>query len=437
MDEIDDVTDNFVTLRTESEERLMMCICSHPERLAEVAAILDPLDISDPFYAKLYQLSVDLFEAEKFSQHSLRSQLRKHGYLRDTREVEEFRKLFDDYTSGVDAVIYAREIVRLRTIYKVKLELLKASAAIQDPSSDPVEIVEKLGARLEAVSARQYSEMWETCASVAERVIVKHQRNLEGVGSTSMPTGFYGLDQGTGGFFKGQLWQIAARSYIGKTAAALNFTMLQVSKGNGVYFASYEMENEELMERILSAQTGVRIHKFSVGEIDQTDLQRLMPAAESFQNVPLLMDQKPPDSIKALRARVRLAQNVSDISLLVIDHLGMFPHTDRRIPRHQQLVEVTREMKAMAKDLGITVLLLNQLNTDADGEKPTDKHYAESKGIITNLDVSILLHRDTKTSDEMLCICTKSRRTKPFESKLHFDGEIQRLIDLTQPELDF
>ena len=423
-----DLSDLFAVARAEAEERLVACISSNPDRIAEVSQVIDWSELVNPFFAAWYRLAVDLFDAGTFSQDRLRAQLRHAGYLRDPGETALFAQLCREPMSGADAIWHASELARMVAAQKVKQELEVALLAFTDQAVNPETLIANLIPRLESIGCKQ-SDLWEHIDLVADRVYENHRANCEEQRELGIPTGFPSIDAITGGLFAGQLWQIAARSYMGKSTVALAFAYQQVVAGRGCYFASYEMTNDELMERMLSDRTGIPLYKFTKGGVETYELKRVDTAVGELKGLPMFMDDRPPASVTQLKARVKLARNSHPVSLVVVDHLGLFPHTDRRVPRYQQLVELTRELKAMAKDLGLTVLLLNQLNADADGEKPTDKNYSDSKGILANLDVSILLHRESKTAEDMNCNVTKNRKGKPEECTLRFEGEIQRLSD--------
>lgn len=423
-----DAQDVFWTQRAESEERLVACMSSNPDRILDVCQIVKQEDFVNPFYATWFRLAADLGLAGTFTQDRLRSQLRRAGYLKDPGETSLFGQLCREPISGADAVWHATEIARIAALVKIKRECQGVLVSIDDLDVNPEKTIEALIAKLEAIGCRQ-ADLWEDAGSVAERVYETHRRNSEQSSMIGVSTGFPSIDRITGGFFPGQLWHIAARSYMGKSTVALAFAYNQIAYGRGCYFASYEMTNDELMERLMADKTGTVLSRFTMGGIQPEELARVKVSSEQFRSLPMFMDDRPPASVQQLRARIKLAGNTKKIDLVVVDHLGLFPHVDRRVPRFQQLVEITRELKQMAKELDLTVLILNQLNADADGEKPTDKNIAESKGILSNLDVSILLHRKDKTCEDMNCNVTKNRKGKPEECTLIFEGEIQRITD--------
>lgn len=424
---IDESSRAWIEHRKQCEEGVIGGIMADPIRIVEIATFLSESDFTDPFLGTWYRLACELSDAGQFSDERLRGELRQIGYLENVSELMQFAALSEHLLSS-DLFWHASELRRMASLQSLRRILRSQAIAAEYLDADPIAIASHIESHLAGVHSSQ-TTLWEHAYDVAKRVFENHRAAIESNDRSrlGMATGFVDIDEITGGFFRGQLWQIAARSYMGKSTVALAFAQYQMDKGRGVYIASYEMMNEELMERLFADRTTTPLKLYTQGGLTEKNLADMAMGVEEFKGTWLLLDQKPPSSISALKARVKLAASRREISLVVVDHLGLFPHVDRRIQRHQQLVEVTRELKAMAKELNLTILLLNQLNADADGAEPSDKHYADSKGILANLDVSILLHREDKSALEMKCKITKNRKGAQGECKLLFDGEIQQV----------
>lgn len=422
----DPTTHAWFEHRNNCEDGVIGGLMADPVKIPEVATVVRESDFSDPFMGVWYRLAVELYDAGLFTRERLRGELRRLGFLENISDVTNFAKLSGSMLS-TDLFWHANELRRMSSLQTLRRLLAILANQSSELDADPVKIASAFEAQLADVYSSP-GKLWESAFDVASRVYENHRACVEDQDKSRMglATGYIDIDEITGGYFRGQLWQIAARSYMGKSTVALAFSQRQVDKGRGVYVASYEMINDEMMERMLSDCSAVPLKHFTQATIVAAQLPAIKASIEHFREKYMLLDQMPPDSVAALKARVKLAASHRDISLVVVDHLGLFPYSPR-MPRHQQLVQVTAQLKAMAKELNVTVLLLNQLNADADNSEPNDTHYAESKGILANLDVSILLHRETKTSEEMKCKITKNRKGAPGECKLHFDGECQRV----------
>jgi replicative DNA helicase len=420
-------SETWIEKRKECEEGLATAAATDAVLLTELATIVNQSDFTDAFLGKWFGLACELNESQSYTLETLRGELIKRGYLDSVSELSDFVRLSHSFISAGSARYYASELSRLASLAKIERLLNSHIANCDDIGSDPVAIAKSLSSQLEAINARN-TRLWEECKTVAERVYINQRQAAEDVGTSAMgiSTGYAGIDEITGGFFPGQLWQIAARSYMGKSTVALSFAQNQFDRGNGVYFASYEMTNDELMERLYSDRTSVPLRSFTQGKLERSELDKVLCESQEIASRRLCLDDRPPDSVSGLKARVKLAGNQFQVHLVVIDHLLLFPFRDRRVPRHQQLVEITRDLKQLAKECNVSVLLLNQLNADADGEEPSDKHYSESKAILQNLDVAILLHRETKHAEAMKVKITKNRKGAPGEVTMKFTGAVQR-----------
>jgi len=425
---------NWIEKRKECEEGLATAAATDPLLLTELSTLVKDSDFTDTFLGKWFGLACALNESQSFTLETLRGELLKRGYLESITELADYIRLSRSFISAGSARYYASELARLSSLEKIGRLINSHLSHCEEVGSDPVDIAKSLGSQLEAIQARN-TRLWESSSEVAERVYANHKGAAEDATCERLgiATGYPSLDEITGGFFRGQLWQIAARSYMGKSTVALAFAQKQIDRGNGVYFASYEMTNDELMERIYSDRTSTPLRKFTQGRLDPAELNAVLCESQEIGGLNMCMDDRPPDSVSGLKARIKLAANNFRIDLVVIDHLLLFPYRDRRVPRHQQLVEITRDLKQLAKECGVSVLLLNQLNADAEGEEPSDKHYSESKAILQNLDVAILLHRESKHAEEMKVKITKNRKGAPGEIKMKFIGAVQRFEEY-EPE---
>lgn len=422
-------------LRNQIEEGLAIAAMGNPPLSLELAEQVTEADFNDQFLGRVFRMVADLEMAEQYSKQRLRAELKAKGFLEEQTELAAFIKIGQSDVLDHTARYYASQLANMSMADKMQAALNRAVNQMSQEMPDAKEIATNLIGQLETLKVRD-TKTWESATEVAERSYENYKAALHGGDGDRLgsATGYPSLDHITGGFFPGQLWMVAARSYMGKSTVALAFASQQVRRNNGVYFASYEMENEELMDRMYADKTGIALTKFTQQKLSQTELDILRAASQEFGDC-YFLDDRPPENVGGLKARVKLASSVKPIRLLIVDHLLMFP-ADRRVARHEQLVEITREFKHLAKDCNCTVMLLNQLNADAEGAEPNNKHFSQSKGILANLDVSILLHRESNESEDMLFKVTKNRKGAPGEVKMKFYGQIQRLQESSITDLD-
>lgn len=218
-----------------------------------------------------------------------------------------------------------------------------------------------------------------------------------------IPSGFGTLDKFINGLNKSDLILIGARPAMGKTSFALNLAqnITMQSKKKCVFF-SLEMTKEQLAERLLSAQAGVESQKFKTGELTNDEWVRLGNAAGQFNDVELYLDDTSSITVPEIKSRVRRMKNVDCI---IIDYLGLITSAVKKENRVQEVSEITRNLKMMAKDLNIPVVCCAQLSRGTEGHgkihKPQLADLRESGSIEQDADIVIFLYREYYYKDEV------------------------------------
>jgi len=214
---------------------------------------------------------------------------------------------------------------------------------------------------------------------------------------TGLPSGFLDLDRLTAGFQPGDLIVIAARPGMGKTAFALNIAQgIAVSEKAPVALFSLEMSKEQLAQRMICAQAMVDAHRLRTGFLKNDDWPRLTQAMAELSEAPIYIDDTPGLSIMDLRAKSRRVKMRHDIKLLIIDYLQLIS-SPRNANRNEQISEISRGLKTLAKELGVPVISLSQLSREV--EKRTDRRpqladLRESGAIEQDADMVAFIYRD-------------------------------------------
>lgn len=434
---------NWLAQRREHEYGLAASVFVEPEKLVKLGTLVHDDAFHDRFYSAIFLTGVALYTAGQLTNGRLRGQLRSKGFLDVEGELREFRSLKDSIAT--QAEWHAHELSRMYALERMQVLLANLHIQCQELSCDPADLQQRLSAGMEAISVNE-TELWESAGQVSYRVYKRHQSHFQdsGSGPIGLSTGMRHLDKYTGGYFPQQLWQIAARSYFGKTTFVLDLVKRLIERPEpvGVYFASYEMSNEELQERMLASSLEIPLGNFTQGTLLESDLPRLLDHAADLDGVPLLMDESPPATVAALAARLKLARQDNDIRVLVVDHIQQIP-LPRGVKRHEHLAQLARDFKSLAKDLKMTVIILNQLNAESqkkDGKhgpapEPTNLHFSEGKAVIESLDVSLLLHRASESDSEMKVIISKNKKGPAASFFVEFDGAYQQVRDVQDIEI--
>ena len=225
--------------------------------------------------------------------------------------------------------------------------------------------------------------------------------NSDGQVVTGLPTGFDKLNEVTSGFQKSELIIIAGRPSMGKTAFAMNIAEHMAADADPpvpVAFFSLEMAARQLAERFLSSRAGVSGHKLRRRMLQDSDFAELSLAVGKLSEAPLYIDDSPSLNVMQLRARARRMHQQHQVRAIFIDYLQLISPTsnDSRVSREQQVSEISRGLKALARELEVPVIALSQLNRGAenrDDNRPRLSDLRESGALEQDADVVILLHR--------------------------------------------
>jgi replicative DNA helicase len=262
---------------------------------------------------------------------------------------------------------------------------------------DPAEVVDK--AQLSICAVELYSKdggfynMSELSAESCER----YDKLSSNPGAlTGIPSGFIDLDNLTCGFQNSDLIVIAARPSMGKSALAGNIAMNSAKAGYGNAIFSLEMSKSQLFDRMVSSESGVNSIKFRSGMFANDDWIRINEAAERIHKLPIWIDDTPGLNVMEIKRRSRKLKNRENLQMLIIDYLQLIPGTGNNASRNDEVSEMTRGLKNLAKELDIPLLLLSQLNRNCEmrnDKRPMLSDLRDSGAIEQDADVVLFPYR--------------------------------------------
>jgi replicative DNA helicase len=265
---------------------------------------------------------------------------------------------------------------------------------------------------------------------------------------TGVPTGYADLDSYTGGFQRSDLLILAARPSVGKTALCLNIAQnAAVQHGVPVLMFSLEMSKESLIERILCSEARVDSQKLRSGFLDPNDWNRLTSAASRISEAPIWIDDSAAPTVLEMRAKARrfradktIFTDPDQMGLVIVDYLQLARAHGRKDSREQEVAEISRGLKSLAKEIGLPVLALSQLRRAVEDRKegrPQLSDLRESGAIEQDADVIAFIHRSDKDREENTAeiIIGKQRNGPTGAFKLVFLARYTRFETLShQPE---
>lgn len=258
-------------------------------------------------------------------------------------------------------------------------------------------------------------------------------------GVTGVTSSFKTLDKYTSGFQPGDLIIIAARPSMGKTSFALNIAINAAKQSNGVGIFSLEMTAEQLTLRLLSTESGIDHQRIRNATISSEEWIELTHVAAELGELKLYMDDAPGLNIMELRAKARKLKARNDVSLLVVDYLQLLTSARRHENRHLEVSEISRFLKALAKELNIPIIALSQLSRAVDSrtdKRPMLSDLRESGAIEQDADVIMFLYRDvvynqeTENPELSELIIGKQRNGPTGTIPLRFVRELTKFEDI-------
>jgi len=284
----------------------------------------------------------------------------------------------------------------------------------------------------QAPMLRNFSSIKEELTEAWDRLehLQKHEATLRGV-----PSGFPQLDNLLAGFQKSDLILLAARPSMGKTALALDIARQTATRhGTAVGIFSLEMSSQQLVDRMLAAQAGVNSWKLRTGKIkSEEEFQRLQEGMGILSEAPIYIDDKASSTVLQMRSVARRLKVEKGLSLIVIDYLQLITPTHSRggDSMVQQITEISRSLKAMARELDVPVLALSQLSRAIETRRgrPRLSDLRDSGSLEQDADVVMFIHRDDKMNDNSErpgvaeILIEKHRNGPTGKIELHFDEE--------------
>lgn len=438
-----------------AEQAVLAALFSSPEMLDDLSEIIQPDDFYEVRNAVVFQSALELRENGKsYDPINLIGHIKVQGQLNTVGGVGYFTELLSpnrltQYSS--DPIGYAEIIKDLsmrRKLFEIS-ENIKESAAIGAgfQAEEAMIIAEESILQLAQTDTRNSADAAGDLFDIAVTRMNELAENPEG-SVPGIPTGFSILDEMTGGWMGGQVIVLAARPSVGKTALGMDFARAASYRaGKSVLFFSLEMGKSELMMRLIAAEGRIPLTSLKSGRLTEDERMNLLQVQDVIKNGNLYFDATPDVGVSHIRSRAtRQKASPAGLDLIVIDYLGLMkaPEGNKQATRQTQVAELSRQVKLLAKQLDIPIIMLSQLNRDSESrvdKKPAVADLRESGAIEQDADCVMLIHRPDQSDPnirpgEADLILAKNRngpkKTIPMVPMLEFgkyvqgDGLIQR-----------
>ena len=425
----------------ESEQSILGSILLDKEAIITVTETIQPEDFYKEAHKIIYECMVKLNNKnEPIDLITLTEELRKQGHLEDVGGISYITSL-STIVPTTSNVKYYSDIVKeksvLRKLIKVSNDILNLG---YDNSTKVEELLEKAEKQIFDISQEKSSEDFQSINSVlmdTYDMIERLYTNKEEI--TGITSGFEDLNKKINGLQRTDLILIAARPAMGKTAFSLNLVQNAALKGNAsVAVFSLEMSKEQLVQRMLSAQSHVELKKIKNGNLDENDWPRIIDAMSVLSNANIYIDDTPGIKISELRSKCRKLKIEKGLDLILIDYLQLMEGDNNNESRQQEISKISRSLKIIAKELNCPVVALSQLSRAPEqrsDHRPMLSDLRESGAIEQDADIVMFLYRDEyyhpdserKNIGEV--IIAKNRHGETGSIELVWLGEIQKFAN--------
>ncbi|ALL02209.1 Replicative DNA helicase [Streptococcus anginosus] len=383
-----------------SERAVLGSILINPDKIVTVSEYLKSDDFYSPANRILFKIMQGLFErGEAIDTLTIKSALEVNGNLEKIGGIPYLAEIVNAVPTSSHAEHYAKIVAKKSQLRSIIGTLSDSIENAYDEDMDIDEIIAKSEQSLIAVSQSSNKSGFRPIHDVLLENHTKiEERSNNSSQITGIESGFYDFDKLTTGLHEDQLIILAARPAMGKTAFALNIAQNVATKsGKAVAVFSLEMGAESLVERMLSAEGTIINHHIRTGNLTVDEWQRLIYAQGQLAEAPIYIDDTAGIKIGDIRARARrLSQETDGLGLIVIDYLQLIQGS-QSVNRQQEVSEISRQLKIIAKELKVPVIALSQLSRNVEqrqDKRPILSDIRESGSIEQDADIVAFLYRD-------------------------------------------
>lgn len=437
----------------ELEEAVLGAMMIDKKGVDEVIDILQPDAFYKDAHKYIFEAIFQLFtDTQPIDLLTVSAQLKRNGKLELVGGDFYLIQLTQKISSSAHIEFHSRIILQKyiqRSLIKISAEIIEES---YDESTDVFDLLDKAESKLYEVTQGNIKRSSET----AQSLVIQAKRRIEEIanreGLSGVATGFEKLDKVTSGWQPSDLIIIAARPGMGKTAFVLSMARnIAIDYNHPVALFSLEMSSVQLITRLISSETGLSSEKLRTGKLEQHEWEQLSIKVKDLEKAPLFIDDTPSLSIFDLRAKSRRLASQHGIKLIIVDYLQLMTAGGSKGPgnREQEISTISRNLKALAKELNIPVIALSQLSrqveTRGSSKRPLLSDLRESGAIEQDADIVSFIYRPeyykidewddderTPTEGQAEFIIAKHRNGSLENIRLKFIGNLGKFDNLDE-----
>lgn len=428
----------------DAEQSVLGAMLVSKEAIANVIEILQPEDFYKPAHTEIYDVILTIFSrGEAPDAVTAADELTRRGTLDSIGGKPYILGLLDAYPTASSAARYARiveEHSRLRRLIDAGNRVQEIGFAIPEDVDSAVDDAEEI---IYQVADRRLRDdiqpIKQLLTQNMEAIETLYER---GESVTGLATGFHDLDEMTSGFQPSNLIIVAARPSMGKSALMGDFALHAATKvGRPVVLFNLEMSRHELVRRFLASEARVDAQRIAKGSLQEQDWTRLSAALGRLAEAPIFIDDSANVTLMEIRAKCRRLKQKHDLGLVIIDYLQLMQSPRRSENRQQEVSEISRNLKILARELDVPVICASQLNRGVEyraDKRPLLGDLRESGSIEQDSDIVMFIYRDevynpdTEARGEAELIIAKHRNGPTGKVRLAFMNQYTRFASIAR-----
>lgn len=426
----------------EAEQSVLGAVFLSKEALHTALEILKPEDFYKTAHQRIFQTMLDLYEkGEPVDLVTVTAELQDQKVLEEVGGVTYLTNLASAVPTAANVEYYARIVEEkslLRRLIRTATKIANDGYTREDDVEEIIADAERYILELSQNRNRSgFIPIRDILVETYERIEFLSQRREE---ITGIPSGYPDLDRMTSGFQRSDLIILAARPSVGKTAFALNVAQNVAARaGESVAIFSLEMAASQLVQRMLCAEGNIDAQKLRTGWLDEDDWQKLTMAIGTLGRAPIYIDDTPGITVQEIRAKCRRLQAEHGLGMVLIDYLQLIHSRSRGENRQQEVSEISRMLKGMARELNVPVMALSQLSRSVEqrqDKRPMMSDIRESGSIEQDADIVAFLYRDdyynreSENNNTVEVIIAKQRNGPTGTVELAFLKEYNKFVSL-------
>lgn len=432
----------------EAEQSVLGAMLLSREAIDKAGEILSEGDFYRPDNRIIFSAIMDLHSRnEAVDLVTVTEELRKMGKLDAIGGTTAITALSNAVPTAAN-VVYHAKIVEEKALRRQLINAAtEVAASGYEEEADIAQTIDQAEQKILAVANRKHAGGVVKIKDIVKSAMARIEELYDSKDAyTGLPTGFTDFDKMTSGLQPSDLIIVAARPSMGKSSLVLNIAEhVALKGGKSVAFFSLEMSKEQLVQRLLCSEAGIDASRLRIGQLQESEWPNLVSAADKLSSAKIMMDDTPGMTALEMRSKARRWKNENGLDLIIVDYLQLMQGSSKRASdnRQQEMSDISRSLKGLARELNVPVIALSQLSRSVEqrtSKRPMLSDLRESGALEQDADIVCFIYRDdyynpdTEQKNVAELIVAKHRNGPVGTVQLFFRKDITRFYDLSKQQ---